>query len=92
LIVIQGSWVSSPKEFAFPETIPEEASSVEDERVVIFRLPSAPQLMDNSFFTVSHCIKFLFSRLYKGYIPFFRPMPACCNSSNPRVVGEVASQ
>ncbi|XP_017847563.1 protein unc-80 homolog [Drosophila busckii] len=45
-----GSWVSSPKEF-FPETIPEEASSVEDERVVIFRLPSAPQLMDNSFFT-----------------------------------------
>ncbi|EDW38859.1 GL13705 [Drosophila persimilis] len=47
----EGSWVSSPKEFAFPETIPEEASSVEDERVVIFRLPSAPQLMDNSFFT-----------------------------------------
>ncbi|KAH8311397.1 hypothetical protein KR044_006087 [Drosophila immigrans] len=46
----EGSWVSSPKEF-FPETIPEEASSVEDERVVIFRLPSAPQLMDNSFFT-----------------------------------------
>ncbi|XP_039948637.1 protein unc-80 homolog isoform X7 [Bactrocera tryoni] len=45
------SWVSSPKEFAFPETIPEEASSVEDERVVIFRLPSAPHLMDNSFFT-----------------------------------------
>ncbi|XP_067617924.1 protein unc-80 homolog isoform X6 [Eurosta solidaginis] len=44
------SWVSSPKEF-FPETIPEEASSVEDERVVIFRLPSAPHIMDNSFFT-----------------------------------------
>ncbi|XP_017489203.1 PREDICTED: protein unc-80 homolog [Rhagoletis zephyria] len=47
----ENSWVSSPKEFAFPETIPEEASSVEDERVVIFRLPSAPHLMDNSFFT-----------------------------------------
>lgn len=43
--------MSSPKEF-FPETIPEEASSVEDERVVIFRLPSASHLMDNSFFTV----------------------------------------
>ncbi|XP_030370602.1 protein unc-80 homolog [Scaptodrosophila lebanonensis] len=47
----EGSWVSSPKEFAFPETIPEEVSSVEDERVVIFRLPSVPHLMDNSFFT-----------------------------------------
>ncbi|XP_058983127.1 protein unc-80 homolog isoform X4 [Musca domestica] len=46
----ESSWVSSPKEF-FPETIPEEASSVEDERVVIFRLPSASHLMDNSFFT-----------------------------------------
>uniref|UniRef100_A0A1B0BUY8 Uncharacterized protein n=1 Tax=Glossina palpalis gambiensis TaxID=67801 RepID=A0A1B0BUY8_9MUSC len=47
----ESSWISSPKEFAFPETIPEEASSVEDERVVIFRLPSASHLMDNSFFT-----------------------------------------
>ncbi|XP_037944678.1 protein unc-80 homolog isoform X2 [Teleopsis dalmanni] len=47
----ESSWVSSPKEFAFPETIPEEASSVEDERVVIFRLPSVPHIMDNSFFT-----------------------------------------
>lgn len=36
----QGSWVSSPKDSVFPETIPEEASSVEEERVVIFRLPS----------------------------------------------------
>lgn len=33
--------MSSPKEFNFPETIPEEASSVEEERVVIFRLPSS---------------------------------------------------
>ncbi|XP_058795328.1 protein unc-80 homolog isoform X2 [Phymastichus coffea] len=34
------SWVSSPKDKAFPETIPEESSSTEDEHVVIFTLPS----------------------------------------------------
>ncbi|KAL5280592.1 unc-80 family protein [Megaselia abdita] len=33
------SWVSSQREYQFPETIPEEASSLEEERVVIFRLP-----------------------------------------------------
>ena len=33
------SWLSSPKDSVFPETIPEEASSLEEERVVIFRLP-----------------------------------------------------
>lgn len=37
--VSQTVWVSSPKESVFPETIPEEASSIEEERVVIFRLP-----------------------------------------------------
>lgn len=37
----QTTWVSSPKECNFPETIPEEASSVEEERVVIFRLPAS---------------------------------------------------
>lgn len=31
--------MSSPKESVFPETIPEEASSIEEERVVIFRIP-----------------------------------------------------
>ncbi|XP_043466068.1 protein unc-80 homolog isoform X3 [Leptopilina heterotoma] len=36
----EGSWVSSPKDTVFPETIPEESSSTEDEHVVIFRLPS----------------------------------------------------
>lgn len=49
--MLQGSWVSSPKDFIFPETIPEEASSVEEERVVIFRLPPGPFLMDPSFYT-----------------------------------------
>ncbi|XP_053975913.1 protein unc-80 homolog [Hylaeus volcanicus] len=34
------SWVSSPKDTVFPETIPEESSGAEDEHVVIFRLPS----------------------------------------------------
>ncbi|XP_063984989.1 protein unc-80 homolog isoform X3 [Diachasmimorpha longicaudata] len=34
------NWVSSPKDTVFPETIPEESSSTEDEHVVIFRLPS----------------------------------------------------
>ncbi|XP_056632405.1 protein unc-80 homolog isoform X2 [Diorhabda sublineata] len=36
----EGSWVSSPKDTVFPETIPEESSSTEEEHVVIFRLPS----------------------------------------------------
>ncbi|XP_039288610.1 protein unc-80 homolog isoform X7 [Nilaparvata lugens] len=35
-----GAWVSSPKDTVFPETIPEESSSTEEEHVVIFRLPS----------------------------------------------------
>ncbi|XP_076295581.1 unc80, NALCN channel complex subunit isoform X10 [Lasioglossum baleicum] len=34
------TWVSSPKDTIFPETIPEESSGAEDEHVVIFRLPS----------------------------------------------------
>lgn len=46
-----GSWVSSPKDCVFPETIPEEASSVEEERVVIFRLPQGTHTMDSSFYT-----------------------------------------
>ncbi|GLG97294.1 Protein unc-80 homolog [Gryllus bimaculatus] len=36
-------WVSSPKDTIFPETIPEESSSTEEEHVVIFRLPSLPE-------------------------------------------------
>ncbi|XP_031777864.1 protein unc-80 homolog isoform X3 [Nasonia vitripennis] len=36
----ESSWLSSPKDKAFPETIPEESSSTEDEHVVIFTLPS----------------------------------------------------
>lgn len=53
LQTFQCSWVSSPKDFMFPETIPEEASSLDEERVVIFRLPAGPLLMDPSFYTVS---------------------------------------
>ncbi|PNF24871.1 hypothetical protein B7P43_G12038, partial [Cryptotermes secundus] len=37
------NWLSSPKETIFPETIPEESSSTEEEHVVIFRLPSLPE-------------------------------------------------
>ncbi|XP_035727921.1 protein unc-80 homolog isoform X2 [Vespa mandarinia] len=36
----ESPWVSSPKDTAFPETIPEENSGAEDEHVVIFRLSS----------------------------------------------------
>uniref|UniRef100_A0A8D8LFR6 Protein unc-80 homolog n=1 Tax=Cacopsylla melanoneura TaxID=428564 RepID=A0A8D8LFR6_9HEMI len=38
-----GAWpgaLSSPKDLNFPETIPEESSSVEEEHVMIYRLPS----------------------------------------------------
>ncbi|CAK1579375.1 unnamed protein product [Parnassius mnemosyne] len=33
-------WLSSPKDTIFPETIPEESSSTEEEQVFIYRLPS----------------------------------------------------
>lgn len=45
------SYISSPKDSVFPETIPEEASSVEEERVVIFQLPVGGNLADSSFYT-----------------------------------------
>ncbi|XP_059490383.1 protein unc-80 homolog isoform X4 [Neocloeon triangulifer] len=35
-------WLSSPKETVFPETIPEESSSTEEEHMVILKLPSLP--------------------------------------------------
>ncbi|KAG8225922.1 hypothetical protein J437_LFUL005958, partial [Ladona fulva] len=42
----ESNWLSSPKETVFPETIPEESSSTEEEHVVIFRLPSLPELRE----------------------------------------------
>jgi hypothetical protein len=32
--LLQGNWLSSPKDTIFPETIPEESSSTEEEHVV----------------------------------------------------------
>lgn len=40
--------IASPKEPVFPETIPEEASSIEEEHVLLFRLPQGP---DPIFYT-----------------------------------------
>ncbi|KAK9704328.1 hypothetical protein QE152_g28369 [Popillia japonica] len=55
-----GSWVSSPKDTVFPETIPEESSSTEEEHVVIFRLPSLHEsdgfLRDPSIYTAETSI------------------------------------
>ncbi|KAK9884494.1 hypothetical protein WA026_007335 [Henosepilachna vigintioctopunctata] len=49
------AWVSSPKDTVFPETIPEESSSTEEEHVVIFRLPPLHEadgfLRDPSIYT-----------------------------------------
>ncbi|XP_021940294.1 protein unc-80 homolog isoform X4 [Zootermopsis nevadensis] len=48
------NWLSSPKDTIFPETIPEESSSTEEEHVVIFRLPSLPEsdtLKESSIYT-----------------------------------------
>lgn len=42
------SFVASPKEPIFPETIPEEASSLEDEQIVLLRFPHGP---DPTFYT-----------------------------------------
>ena len=53
LITSQGSWVSSPKDCVFPETIPEEVSSIEEERVVIFRLPTSSY---SSYYTVNNYV------------------------------------
>ncbi|XP_060527222.1 protein unc-80 homolog isoform X3 [Cylas formicarius] len=53
-------WVSSPKDTVFPETIPEESSSTEEEHVVIFRLPSLHEtdgfLRDPSIYTAETSI------------------------------------
>ncbi|XP_065170367.1 protein unc-80 homolog isoform X8 [Atheta coriaria] len=55
-----GNWVSSPKDTVFPETIPEESSSTEEEHVVIFRLPSLHEsdgfLRDPSIYTAETSI------------------------------------
>lgn len=40
--------IASPKEPVFPETIPEEASSIEEEHVLLLRLPHGP---DPGFYT-----------------------------------------
>lgn len=50
------AWNPSPKDTVFPETIPEESSSAEEEHVVIFRLPPLYEtdgfLRDPSIYTV----------------------------------------
>lgn len=65
---LQGTWVSSPKDTVFPETIPEESSSTEEEHVVIFRLPSLHEsdgfLRDPSIYTVTN-FKVFFGYLRK---------------------------
>ncbi|KAG5670542.1 hypothetical protein PVAND_000797 [Polypedilum vanderplanki] len=45
---ISSMCIASPKEPVFPETIPEEASSIEEEHVLLFRLPHGP---DPIFYT-----------------------------------------
>lgn len=42
------SFIASPKDLNFPETIPEEASSLEDEQIVLLCLPQGP---DPTFYT-----------------------------------------
>lgn len=53
------AWNPSPKDTVFPETIPEESSSAEEEHVVIFRLPPLYEtdgfLRDPSIYTVRTC-------------------------------------
>ncbi|CAH1118757.1 unnamed protein product, partial [Phaedon cochleariae] len=56
----ESGWVSSPKDTVFPETIPEESSSTEEEHVVIFRLPSLQEsdgfIRDPSIYTAETSI------------------------------------
>lgn len=64
------SWVSSQREYQFPETIPEEASSLEEERVVIFRLPGPASAAPPSLYKVS----FLLDFINESSNIFIRPM------------------
>lgn len=62
--------MSSPKDTVFPETIPEESSSTEEEHVVIFSLPPLNEsdgfLVDPSIYTVSAIISFFsYPKCYK---------------------------
>ncbi|XP_032667273.1 protein unc-80 homolog isoform X11 [Odontomachus brunneus] len=53
----QSTWLSSPKDTVFPETIPEESSGAEDEHVVIFRLPSlseSEKMIDGAEASIFH--------------------------------------
>lgn len=62
------SWVSSQREYQFPETIPEEASSLEEERVVIFRLPGPASAAPPSLYKVV-CVSassIVFKRFFSG--------------------------
>ncbi|XP_069694360.1 protein unc-80 homolog isoform X2 [Periplaneta americana] len=55
----ENNWLSSPKDTIFPETIPEESSSTEEEHVVIFRLPSLPEsdtVKESSIYTAETSI------------------------------------
>ncbi|KAJ9574018.1 hypothetical protein L9F63_008615, partial [Diploptera punctata] len=55
----ESNWLSSPKDTIFPETIPEESSSTEEEHVVIFRLPSLPEsdtVKESSIYTAETSI------------------------------------
>lgn len=80
-LIFQTAWVSSPKECNFPETIPEEASSVEEERVVIFRLPSSSTFKP-SIYTAVNRPKFTFriysrdSRIFFSHPGRREPLPA----------------
>ncbi|XP_025208646.1 protein unc-80 homolog isoform X2 [Melanaphis sacchari] len=41
-------WITSPKDKCFPETIPEESSSTEDEQVVIFHIPPYEEYINDA--------------------------------------------
>lgn len=45
--------MSSPKDCVFPETIPEEVSSAEEERVVILRAPQGYNAQDPSIYNLA---------------------------------------
>lgn len=62
-LLFKVSWVSSPKDCVFPETIPEEASSIEEERVVMLRLPPGPQNQDPSVYNLV-CQTFFYNNFY----------------------------
>ncbi|CAG9579717.1 unnamed protein product [Danaus chrysippus] len=80
-------WLSSPKDTIFPETIPEESSSTEEEHVFIYRLPSEQNFggSNKGSYTVYAADPSIFQRkpdTSKPTLPGIKPLPQITKMSS----------